>query len=441
MTLIKTLLNYRCFGVEDGMCHKFCGIDFGTTNSAVSILDNNTSKLVQFENKDTIPTAIFFFGGLNRKPVFGREAVREYVNGTEGRFMRSIKRILGTDLMDVKTEINKKMINYEDVIYCFIKHLKDNAEQKINSKLDNVVLGRPVHFQDFAPELDVKAEDILRKVAKRVGFNEVNFLYEPLAAAYSHEINLESEQLACVIDIGGGTSDFSVVRLGGARRTAKNRQSDILANDGMRIGGNDFDFNLSISCFMPRFGYGTQLKPNVYNDRVLPVPSSPYILLSEWSSINTLYTYKERKNIQYILENAAEPEKIENLYEIVTKELGHILLNNIEETKIALTEQNEIIKKLEFLSAKPEIYVKSKEFEYSIAQNVDKIKAVLQNCIKQAGVSPKQISLIILTGGSTAIPYVKKVFSDFFPQAQISEEFKLSSVASGLAYEAQRLYK
>ncbi len=422
------------------MYENFCGIDFGTTNSAVSVMSGNRPELIRFGNKDTIPTAVFFpedKSGI----LYGDSAINEYISGGLGRFMRSIKRILGTDLMNVRTDVNGKLISYEDIIFAFIKHLKETTENKIQKPIVNVVMGRPVHFQDFAPELDDKAESVLKKIARRAGFINVDFLYEPLAAAYSHEIALESEKLACVVDIGGGTSDFSIIKLGGNKRQDKNRQTDILANDGMRIGGNDFDFDLSVNCFMPQFGYGTQLKPDSYTNRILPVPLSPYIMLSEWSSVNTLYTYKEQKSVEQIYKNAAEPEKVVNLYETVQKELGHRLLNNIEKSKIWLTEQKTIKSKLDFLMAKPEITVTVSDFEASIASNANKIKAVLQGCIKQADVLSEQIDIVILTGGSTAIPYIKRIFTGIFPNAAVSEAAKLSSVATGLAYEAKRLYK
>lgn len=422
------------------MYENFCGIDFGTTNSAVSVINNGRPELIKFGKKDTIPTAMFFPEDKN-EILYGDSAIAEYINGNLGRFMRSIKRILGTDLMNVRTEVNGKLISYEDIIYAFIKYLKETTENKIGETVENVVLGRPVHFQDFAPDLDDKAESVLKKIAKRVGFKNINFLYEPLAAAYSHEIALKEEKLACVVDIGGGTSDFSIIRLGGDKRQEKNRREDILANDGIRIGGNDFDFDLSVNCFMSEFGYGTQLKPDSYTNRILPVPLSPYIMLSEWSSINSLYTYKEQKNVEQIYKCAAKPEKVVNLYEVVKKELGHKLLNSVEKSKIALTEQQEIISQLDFLTAKPEISIKAKDFEQAIARNVDKIKNVMQNCIKQAGVSPKLINLVVLTGGSAAIPYIKKTFINIFSNAEISEEHKLSSVVTGLVYEAKRLYK
>lgn len=417
------------------MYHDFCGIDFGTTNSAVSVLSaKNNSELIKFDNNSTIPTAIYFPEDGVYNPQFGKKAIKSYINGGEGRFMRSLKRILGTDLMNLKTEVDGVYISYDDIISKFIKYLKDTAEQQIKRELTGVVLGRPVHFQDFSPDSDEKAESLLRKIAYNLGFKNIYFQYEPIAAAYSHERKLNKESLACVVDIGGGTSDFSIIRLGPNNHKKESRKDDVLANTGIRIGGNDYDRDLSIKCFMPDFGYGTLLKANPYNGRILPVPFSPYTTLSEWSSVNNLYTYKEKKNISQIYEQSAEPNKLRKLKEIVQKELGHTLLNKVEESKILLSENNQINVCLDFIKDTPNINIKINEFEESIINSTNKIVESLNECIKQSGVSKNNIELIILTGGTTEIPFVKRNILNLFPNAIISEEDKLSSVAQGLVY-------
>ena len=417
------------------MYHDFCGIDFGTTNSAVSVLSaQKDSELIKFDNNSTIPTAIFFPEDGVYRPQFGKEAINNYINGSQGRFMRSLKRILGTDLMNLKTEVDGVYISYEDIISKFIKHLKDSAEKQIKKELTGVVLGRPVHFQDFSPDSDVKAESLLRKIAYNLGFKDIYFQYEPIAAAYSHERNVKREVLACVVDVGGGTSDFSVIRLGPNNHKKIDRKEDVLANTGIRIGGNDYDRDLSIKCFMPEFGYGTLLKPNPYNGRILPIPFTPYTTLSEWSSVNSLYTYKEKKNISQIYEQAEEKDKVQKLNEIVQKELGHTLLNKIEECKISLTYNNRVNIALDFLKNKSLLNIELDKFEEAIVNSTNKVVESLKECIKLAGVSADDINLIILTGGTTEIPYVKQSVLKLFPKASISEENKLSSVAQGLVY-------
>lgn len=424
------------------MYQSYCGIDFGTTNSAVSVVtQGKTPELIRFgKGKETIPTAIFFPEENTYCPTFGDEAVAQYINGAVGRFMRSLKRILGTDLMDMKTEVNDVRLSYEDIILRFLKYLKETAEKQIGKKLDSVVLGRPVHFQDFAPDSDAKAEAVLRKIAVNAGFKEISFQYEPLAAAFAHETRLRHEQLACVIDIGGGTSDFSVIRLSPQKRNSQNRKKDILANAGIRIGGNDFDRDLSVRGFMPGLGYGTMLKPNPYNGRILPVPFSPYVTLSEWSSINSLYAYKEKEAVRKLYEESAEPDKVGVLYEIIKKELGHTFLNKVEKAKIELSDNKVIKSCLDFLSRMPEIEIDLESFEDAINNDVRKISIALEDCLKASSVSYSEIELVILTGGSTEIPYIKRKIKQLFPFAVLSDARKFSSVATGLAYEGMIRY-
>ena len=424
------------------MYKNFCGIDFGTTNSAISVNQKNKSPhLIKFNNKELIPTAIFFPEEDSFKPLYGSKALSEYINGSIGRFMRSLKRILGTDLMNLKTDVNGISMSYEDIILKFIKYLKNTAEEQIDTELISVVLGRPVHFQDFSPDSDDKAEKMLRKIALNAGFKNISFQYEPISAAYYHEQPLQSEKLACVIDIGGGTSDFSIIKLGPNIKNKINRKDDILANTGVRIGGNDFDRDLSIKCFMPSFGYGTYLKPDAYTKQILPIPFSPYVTLSEWSSINSLYTYSEQKNIKHIYENSAEPQKVANLYEVVRKELGHTLLNHIENCKIELSSKNNVETSLDFLSRSPLVVSSNNDFILSIKKDVNAIVESLSECLKQAQVYAHNIEMIILTGGSTEIPYIRNSISNMFPNALISDENKLSSVAIGLSYDAARIYE
>ncbi len=425
------------------MYKTYCGIDFGTSNSAISVSDtSNKVSLVALEhNKTTIPSAIFYKSDNIKAPIFGTSALNLYFEGEEGRFMRSLKRILGTDLMQEKTEVNGYFLNYEDIILSFIKHLKQTAESQIKTELTSVVLGRPVHFQDFAPEQDQKAESMLQKIAKRAGFKNISFQYEPISAAFAHETKLQKEELACVIDIGGGTSDFSIIKLSPWSLSKQDRKQDILANTGIRIGGNDFDSDLSLKSFMPDFGYGTLQLPNPYTKRVLPVPNQPYVMLSEWSSINSLYTYKEQKNIKEIYESSATPQKVINLYEVATKELGHHVLNKVEEAKIILSKKDSTISKLSFLSKTPTISITSAQLENAITDTVQKIIHSLTECLSQANLKREEIGLIILTGGSTEIPYIRNTILKYFLNAKISEDNKLSSVALGLSHEAMRIYK
>lgn len=212
-----------------------CGIDFGTSNTTMAVRDRVGSRLVPLEGERlTIPTALFFTE-KNKSVLFGREAVKAYLEGQEGRFMRSLKRVLGTSLMETPILVNGTRTSFDTIIGRFISHIKHTAEEKLDAELTEVTLGRPVHFQDGNPDADKRAEDKLRQIAISAGFSDVSFQYEPIAAALAHEKNVAGEQLALVIDIGGGTSDFSVIRLSREYQPERNREQDILANTGVRV--------------------------------------------------------------------------------------------------------------------------------------------------------------------------------------------------------------
>ena len=420
------------------MASYVAGIDFGTSNSSTAITNGGVPRLVDVENgRNTIPTALYF-PEKSSEVFYGRTAQQKYVDSeTGGRFMRSMKRILGTPLMDSSTQINGHMVKFDDIIGAFVSYMKQKIDASANENVESVVMGRPVHFRDNDPAADDKAQQELKRIAHKAGFKNVCFQYEPIAAAFAHEQKINSEKLACVIDIGGGTSDFTVIRLSPENRNKADRTKDVLANTGVRIGGNDFDKNLSLNAFMPVLGMGTDYK--VYG-KVLSIPNSIYINLSTWNQVNDVYNYKTLNLVKGYQTWALEPEKLARLYQVVQNRLGHINLNYVEKAKIALSKDLSIESILDFLSDKPSIYITREEFNNSISNDVEKIEKFLSECILQAGVKNEDIDLVILTGGSTEVPRVSEIVTKFFPNAEVSAGDKLSSVGMGLAYDARRIF-
>ena len=420
------------------MASYVAGIDFGTSNSSTAITNGGVPRLVDVENgRNTIPTALYF-PEKSSEVFYGRTAQQKYVDSeTGGRFMRSMKRILGTHLMDSSTQINGHMVKFDDIIGAFVSYMKQKIDASANENVESVVMGRPVHFRDNDPTADDKAQQELERITKKAGFKNVCFQYEPIAAAFAHEQKINSEKLACVIDIGGGTSDFTVIRLSPENRNKADRTKDVLANTGVRIGGNDFDKNLSLNAFMPVLGMGTDYK--VYG-KVLSIPNSIYINLSTWNQVNDVYNYKTLNLVKGYQTWALEPEKLARLYQVVQNRLGHINLNYVEKAKIALSKDLSIESILDFLSDKPSIYITREEFNNSISNDVEKIEKFLSECILQAGVKNEDIDLVILTGGSTEVPRVSEIATKFFPNAEVSAGDKLSSVGMGLAYDARRIF-
>jgi len=412
-----------------------CGIDFGTSNSSIAVANEGDISLVPVEQQSvTIPSAIF----LQRKnniPTFGREAVERFFQREEGRFMRSLKRVLGTTLMTNGTMVNGKFMKFENIIASFLKNLKLKADIHTSTDLMHVVMGRPVHFIDHDPEGNSRAQDQLKVIAQQIGFKHIEFQFEPIAAAFAHEVNIKQEKLAIVADLGGGTSDFTVIRLSNQFIHKADRSSDILANTGVRVGGNDFDKDLSLAAVMPEIGYRT-----TYGEKSLEVPLKPYHDLAEWSKVNFLYTVKILSQTRQILHQSHDRIRYQRLLKVLEQETGHSLLAITEETKIALTQSDEYKAPFSFIEEGLRINIQRFQFEEAIQEHVLKISKSAMECLRLANVKANDIDLVILTGGTTEVPAVQTELKRLFPTAEVADENKLSSVGLGLAYDSRNKF-
>jgi hypothetical chaperone protein len=413
-----------------------CGIDFGTSNSSIALANDQAIELVTVENgHQTMPSAIFFPQD-NYKPLFGRAATQEFFTKQKGRYMRSLKRILGTSLLEQGTLINGKVMRFDRIISLFLKNIKDKADAQAGGQIEQVVMGRPVHFVDNNPQADKLAEQQLREIAHSIGFKQVAFQFEPIAAAFAHEANLQEEKLAIVADMGGGTSDFTVIKLSRQKLLKRDRSQDILANSGVRIGGNDFDKQLSLWAIMPQLGY-----KSTYGRKNLEVPIKLYQELSEWSKVNFLYNIKIITQTRQLLHQSHDKTRLSRLLKVLEQESGHLLLAGIEDTKIALTLAPEHCAGFDFIEPDFRVTTQRKQFEEAISQEVEKITAAASECIRQAGISRKAIELMILTGGSTEVPLIRASFRNLFANASLADENKLSSVGLGLGYAGYNTFR
>jgi hypothetical chaperone protein len=413
-----------------------CGLDFGTSNSALGIVRDGVPVLAPVEGSETlIPSAIFFdfenFGHV----LFGQEAIDAYIGQQDGRLMRALKSILGSSLMDEKTAVGRKRIALTEVVELFIRHLKTRIEAFVGQEVDQVVHGRPVRFVDGDDAADARAQSVLEDIAHRAGFRDVSFVYEPIAAAYHYEETAHNEELVLVADIGGGTSDFSVIRIGPSRRARPDRRDDILANDGIRIGGTDFDRLLSIDAVMPLLGLGTQL----FN-KDLPMPRATYFELATWATINFAYGAKSERDIAELVADSREPEKTRRLLRTVRKRLGHRIAFAVEDAKIALSDHERADIALEFLEHTLAAQTSRSHFRQAIADKTARLREVALQCVADAGVQPEQIHTIFLTGGSSRVAAVKTAIASAAPAAKVTTGSDFLSVALGLTREAHRRY-
>ena len=414
-----------------------CGLDFGTSNSALGIVRDGMPVLAPVEGENTlIPSAIFFDFENHGRVIYGREAVDAYIGQHDGRLMRALKTVLGSSLMDEKTAVGRRRIALTEVIEFFIRHLKSKAEAFAGCEIDQVVHGRPVRFTEHNDAAEARAQTVLEDIAHRAGFTDVSFVYEPIAAAFHYEETVSHEELVLVADIGGGTSDFTVIRVGPSRRAKVDRRDDILANAGIRIGGTDFDRFLNVAAVMPLLGLGTQL---ITKD--LPMPGATYFELATWATINFVYTQKIEREVAQLVADSREPEKTVRLLHTLRKRLGHRIAFAVEDAKIALSEETRTTIPLDFLERNLSAETSQTAFDRAIADKTRKLRDIATQCIADAGVRADQIHTIFLTGGSSRVPAVRHALSQAAPAAQMTSGSDLLSVAYGLTREAERRFR
>ena len=440
----------------------YCAIDFGTSNSAIAIARSASDaqgpgmRLVPLEGEHlTMPTAVFYCTDADDLPpgtwrgssfddnlprTFGRAAVQAYIDGYEGRLMRSMKSILGTALVDQTTEVGHGFgVKYLDVITGYLRHLRTQAEKAGSRDLDSVVMGRPVFFVDDEPERDAAAQASLEAAARAVGFKHVSFQFEPIAAAFDYEQQVTKEELVLVADIGGGTSDFSVVRVGPQRAHRLDRRDDILANHGVHIAGTDFDRHISLASVMPPLGYGA-FGPSIKGAEPRPVPSRVYFDLTTWHLINTVYQPQRVAELRSMADFYGEPAHHQRLMKVVQERLGHALVGRAEAAKIAVAQGGSTDIDLTLIEKGLHSPLSAPQVDKALSPDLNRIVACARDTVAQAGVGASDISALYFTGGSTGLKLLTDQLEAAFPEARAVRGDRLASVATGVGLHASRLY-
>lgn len=413
-----------------------CGLDFGTSNSSIGLLRGGVPMLAEVEaGANLMPSAVFMPDIPKDTVLFGNAAVDAYIGEAEGRLMRSLKSILGSSLIDEATQIGRRRVPFTQIIEHFIRQLKAKAEVAAGEEITRVVHGRPVHFVDGDIEADKRAQNTLEAIAKRVGFEEVVFVYEPIAAAAHYEETVLREETVLIADIGGGTSDFTVIRIGPGRRGRLDRADDVLANAGVRIGGTDFDAALSLKTVMPLLGFGSHLVA-----KNLPMPKALYHQLATWAFINFAYTARNQRDVRELLADAREPEKLTRLLHALQKRLGHHIAFGVEAAKISLSQQENACILLNFLEEGLAAQAERAGFEAAIAENTARLHVAAVRCMANAGIQASAVDTIFFTGGSSRVPAVRKAITSAAPSARIASGEDMVSVALGLTCEAAAIW-
>jgi hypothetical chaperone protein len=413
----------------------YCAIDFGTSNSAVALPDGASMRLVPVEGEaGTLPTAVFFNTDENNQS-YGRAALEAYIDGFDGRLMRSMKSILGSPLADTSTDLGDgSAIKYTDVITLFLKHLKQKAQTLAAAPVTRAVLGRPVFFVDDDPRADRMAQKQLEACAHAVGLSEVHFQFEPIAAAFDYEARLTEEGLVLVADIGGGTSDFSVVRVGPARAKQLDRKSDVLAHHGVHVAGTDFDRRVELATILRELGYQS------LDTQGREVPNRVYFDLATWHLINTVYGPKRVAELKLMRHLYVDPRHHDRLIRVVDRRLGHALTAHAEEAKIDVAaggtteiDMEEVEEALRIAFDEPQLIDAGRD-------ETRRIVEAAEETVRRAGVSAADVGAVYFTGGTTGLRFLSDSIAAAFPGAQAVFGDRLASVATGLGIYAQRVF-
>ncbi len=409
------------------------GIDFGTTNSALAILDTETNNLVKLF---TIPSLLFFPEPSTPKeivaPTVGHDAISLYVqNRMRGRFMKSIKKVLPNKSF-IDTRIGSKSYRAEDLVALILVHLKKIADDFLGENITTAVIGRPVVF-DENPEKDALAQERLSKAAQIAGFEEFYFQMEPIGAAFTYERQIEKQQLVLVADFGGGTSDFSLMKLNPEAINQADRTADMLAQGGIYIGGDNFDSDIMWYKGTPHFGRG--VKEEFTPGKPIDLPLSYFYSICSWEKMNFLDSLRMKLSIAKSYQYSGKDYRVKNLQTLIEQNLGYVLFKQIEKVKIDLTKADNAI--FEFNESEIAINepISIQEFsEEIIEKDVEKIEQYLQEFLEKNQIKNEDIDVVFMTGGTSMVRSLKNMFIERFGDEKIKSGDNFHSVAMGLAY-------
>jgi hypothetical chaperone protein len=370
-----------------------------------------------------------FYNAEDHSTHFGRDALKHYLEGTEGRLMRSLKSLLGSPLLLETTQIGPRQISFQDIIATFLASLRERATQSLGAAPRRVVMGRPVHFVDDDPERDAQAEASLRQAVQSVGFEEVSFQLEPIAAALDYEQRLTQESTVLVVDLGGGTSDFTVVRLGPDRMKNADRSQDILATTGVHIGGTDYDRQLNLAQVMPLMGY-KHLGPEQRE-----VPSRVFFDLATWHLIHWQYQPRAIAHAKTLRTNYSDTRLHERLMRVLTERHGHLMAHEVEQAKIrcSVSKANTDID-LSLIEQELQAGLGVVDMQAHLRDLLARTVACARECVQRANLTDVSLDGIYLTGGSSALSTFQQALQVEFAGVPLIEGDLFGGVALGLAY-------
>jgi hypothetical chaperone protein len=429
----------------------FFGIDFGTTNSAVSMLQPGRKvQLAQFSFRgEAVPVcrSMLYFeqwrtahGQRRVHGYSGTGAIERYLDAEEkGRLIQSLKSHLSSRTL-TGTEVFGRRHRLEELITRIISDLRKQAEEQFKQPVRRATVGRPVRFGGAdSDEEDDLAVSRLQEAFISAGFEQVEFELEPVAAAFAYEATLDHDELILIGDFGGGTSDFSLLRVGPEVRRRGRTPDDLLGTTGVGLAGDAFDARIVRKLVSPALGSNSEARSL---NKILPaVPAWIYAHLEHWHYLSFLRTNNVREILKSAQIRALEPDKIEALITIIEGELGYELHQAVQKAKFELSQREHT----EFLfrdgaagasTIDLRIPISRTQFESWIREDLEAIEHSVDILLKNTGVDPHTVDRVFLTGGSSFVPAVRRIFADRFGDQRIRSGDEFTSVAKGLALRA-----
>ena len=428
---------------------RWAGLDFGTTNSAVAFVEGaGPPYLATFPDagprldvgagrggpRETFPSVLYF--EPKSRPIAGAAAIERYLAAeSKGRFIQSLKAFLADRTFE-GTAIGARHYTLEKLIALIVRNMSELVELSSWPAPRRIILGRPVHFSNPPDaELDAFAAGRLLAAIRLVGFDEIVFEYEPVAAAYAYEERLRRNERILIGDFGGGTSDFTIISVGPRVRQRGRRASDIIGTDGVAVAGDAFDKRIVRNLVCPRLGLGGEyLSPP---SKFLPVPSWPYERLERWHHLSFLKSSRTLEMLERIRRTASTPERLEAFLLLIKNELGYQLHEAVQRTKFELSAGTES----EFTFEAGPVAIRKKvtraDFERWIAGEIDAMAGCVDRLMAASGLAGSDIDRVFLTGGSSFVPAVRQIFVDRFGEPKVTGGEELTSVATGLALRAR----
>ncbi|MBY3276169.1 Hsp70 family protein [Rhizobium laguerreae] len=416
------------------------GFDFGTTNTVLAMADGGATRSMAFTSTegtaDSMRTALSFMkdaqlGASALKVEAGHAAIRQFIdNPGECRFLQSIKTFAASALFQ-GTLIFAKRHNFEDLMEVFVRRLRNYAGDNWPSDVGRIVTGRPVHFAGASPD-PALATERYNAALSRFGFPEIHYVYEPVAAAFYFAQNLKQDATVLVADFGGGTTDYSLIRF---ETVAGRLTATPIGHSGVGVAGDHFDYRMIDNIVAPLIGKGSRFKSF---DKILEVPSNYYSSFGRWNQLSIFKTTREFEDLKKLVRTSLEPEKLEIFIDLIDHDEGYPLYQAVSATKMALSASEEAPFDFAPLGRGGHRSIKRSDFEGWIADDLARIEGALDDVLDKTETKPSEIDKVFLTGGTSFVPAVRRIFTERFERDRIESGGELLSIAHGLALIGER---